>query len=35
LTREQAFDLADAAAQHPFPEVGEQYSALILLLAGA
>lgn len=33
LTREQVFDLADAAAQHPMPEVAEQYRALILVLA--
>jgi integrase len=33
LTREQVFDLADAAAQHPYPEVAEQYRVLILLLA--
>jgi site-specific recombinase XerC len=25
LTREQVFDLADAASQYPLPDVGEQY----------
>jgi integrase len=33
LTREQVFDLADAAPQYPLPDVGEQYRVLILLLA--
>lgn len=33
LTREQVFDLADAAARYPVPEVGEQYRVMILLLA--
>jgi integrase len=33
LTPEQVHALADAAAQHPIPEVGGQYRALILTLA--
>ena len=33
LTRDQVFDLADAAARYPIPEVGEQYRVMILLLA--
>jgi integrase len=33
LTRAEVFSLADAAAAYPIPEVGEQYRALILLLA--
>jgi integrase len=32
LTPEQVHALADAAAQYPIPEVGEQYRALILVL---
>jgi integrase len=33
LTPEQVHHLADAAAQYPIPEVGEQYRVLILVLA--
>jgi integrase len=33
LTPEQVHQLADAAAQYPVPEVGEQYRVLILVLA--
>jgi integrase len=33
LTRDQVFALADAAAQYPIPEIGQQYRALVLLLA--
>jgi integrase len=33
LTTDEVFRLADCAAQHPFPEVAEQYRALILVLA--
>jgi integrase len=33
LTPEQVHGLADGAAQYPIPEVGEQYRALILVLA--
>ena len=33
LTRDQVFELADAASQYPIPEVAEQYRTLILLLA--
>jgi integrase len=33
LTAEEVHRLADAAAQYPIPEVGEQYRALVLLLA--
>jgi integrase len=33
LTRDQVFALADAAAQYPIPEIGGQYSALVLVLA--
>jgi len=32
LSREDVFRLADAAAEYPIPEVGGQYSVLILLL---
>jgi integrase len=32
LTREQVFALADAAAEYPIPEVGAQYSVLVLVL---
>jgi integrase len=33
LTRDQVFALADAAAQYPIPEIGQQYRVLILVLA--
>jgi len=33
LTREEVFRLADAAAEYPIPEIGEQYRVLILVLA--
>jgi integrase len=33
LSREEVFRLADAAAQYPIPEIGEQYRALVLVLA--
>jgi integrase len=33
LTHDQVWALADAAAEYPIPEVGEQYRVLILLLA--
>jgi integrase len=33
LSREEVFRLADAAAQYPIPEIGQQYRALVLVLA--
>jgi integrase len=33
LTRDEVFRLADAAAEYPIPEIGEQYRVLILVLA--
>jgi integrase len=33
LTRDQVFALADAAAQYPIPEIGQQYRVLVLVLA--
>jgi hypothetical protein len=33
LTREEVFRLADAAAEYPIPEIGEQYRVLVLVLA--
>jgi integrase len=33
LTREEVFRLADAAAEYPIPDIGEQYGVLILVLA--
>jgi integrase len=33
LTPEQVHELAEAAAQYPVPEVGDQYRALVLVLA--
>jgi integrase len=33
LTRDQVWELADAAAAYPLPEVGEQYRVMILLLS--
>ena len=33
LTRDEAFALADAAAENPIPDVGSQYRALVLVLA--
>lgn len=33
LTREELFHLADAAAEYPIPEIGEQYRVLVLVLA--
>jgi integrase len=33
LSRAEVFRLADAAAQYPIPEVGEQYRVLVLVLA--
>jgi integrase len=32
LSRAEVFRLADAAAQYPIPEVGEQYRVLVLVL---
>jgi integrase len=33
LSREEVFQLADAAAEYPIPEVGRQYRTLVLVLA--
>jgi integrase len=33
LTRDEVFRLADAAAEYPIPEIGQQYRALVLVLA--
>jgi integrase len=33
LTRDEVFRLADAAAEYPIPEVGQQYRVLVLVLA--
>jgi integrase len=33
LTRDEVFRLADASAEYPIPEVGEQYRVLVLVLA--
>jgi integrase len=33
LTRDEVFRLADAAAEYPIPEIGEQYRLLVLVLA--
>jgi integrase len=33
LSRDELFALADAAAQYPIPEIGQQYRVLVLLLA--
>jgi integrase len=33
LTREEVFRLADAAAEYPIPEIGQQYRVLVLVLA--
>ena len=33
LTRDEVFRLADAAAEYPIPEIGQQYRVLMLVLA--
>ena len=33
LTRDEVFRLADAAAEYPIPEIGQQYRVLVLVLA--
>ena len=33
LSREEVFRLADAAAEYPIPEIGQQYRVLVLVLA--